>query len=356
MHFSPMRVGAWARQATKGNIRSSRGEGQPAPATRGRNGEDTHAEGHPPGAGPGRNQDRDRCARHAEGASACVVASPRQSRATTRRLPRWRIWCAKSNSSLALPPNVSPVGVGTPGSISRATGLLRGSNSVALNGRPLREDLAALLGREVRISNDANCFALSEATDGAGRGADVVFGVILGTGVGAGIVVHGRVLDGANAIAGEWGHNPLPWPRDDERPGRACFCGHAGCIETWLSGPGIAADHQRVTGSAMAAPDIVAGAAARRYRVRGHPGALRGAAGPFAGARHQHRRSRCDRAGRRHVECRAPLRQRSPAMGRVDILRPRGHAARQACARRFERRARSRMAVELNAVQRHIPV
>jgi len=164
---------------------------------------------------------------------------------------------------LGLPPNATPVGIGTPGSISRATGLLRGSNSVALNGRPLREDFAALLGREVRISNDANCFALSEATDGAGRGADVVFGVILGTGVGAGIVVHGRVLDGPNAIAGEWGHNPLPWPRDDERPRRKCYCGHAGCIETWLSGPGIAADHQLATGAALAAPEIIAGAAAR---------------------------------------------------------------------------------------------
>jgi len=117
-----------------------------------------------------------------------------------------------------------------------------------------------MLGREVRITNDANCFALSEATDGAGQGAGVVFGVILGTGVGAGIVVHGRVLEGANAIAGEWGHNPLPWPRDDERPGSPCFCGHAGCIETWLSGPGLALDHRRETGSALAAPDVVAGA------------------------------------------------------------------------------------------------
>ena len=163
---------------------------------------------------------------------------------------------------LGLPPNASSVGVGTPGSISRATGLLRGSNSAELNGRPIRKDLAALLGRDVRITNDANCFALSEATDGAGGGADVVFGVILGTGVGAGIVVRGRVLQGPNAIAGEWGHNPLPWPRDDERPGRQCFCGRAGCIETWLSGPGLAVDHKHVTGSAMAAPDIVTGAAA----------------------------------------------------------------------------------------------
>jgi fructokinase len=161
---------------------------------------------------------------------------------------------------LELPPNAASVGIGTPGSISRATGLLRGSNSVSLNGRPIREDLTRMLGREVRITNDANCFALSEATDGAGQGAGVVFGVILGTGVGAGIVVQGRVLEGANAIAGEWGHNPLPWPRDDERPGSPCFCGHAGCIETWLSGPGLALDHRRETGSALAAPDVVAGA------------------------------------------------------------------------------------------------
>ncbi len=113
------------------------------------------------------------------------------------------------------------VGIGTPGSISRATGLLRGCNSVCLNGQPFKRDLEAELGREVRVTNDANCFALSEATDGAGEGAGVVFGAILGTGVGAGIVVHGRVLDGPNGIAGEWGHNPLPWPGDGERPGHA---------------------------------------------------------------------------------------------------------------------------------------
>lgn len=162
-----------------------------------------------------------------------------------------------------LAPGAVTVGIGTPGSISRATGLLRGSNSVALNGHPIREDLARLLGRDVRVTNDANCFALSEATDGAGRGADVVFGVILGTGVGAGIVVRGRVLEGPNAIAGEWGHNPLPWPRDDERPGPSCFCGKAGCIETWISGPGMAGDHRRVTGMKMTTTDIVAAAAAR---------------------------------------------------------------------------------------------
>jgi len=154
------------------------------------------------------------------------------------------------------------VGVGTPGSVSRATGLLRGSNSVCLNGRTIREDLARRLEREVRLTNDANCFALSEATDGAGAGAGVVFGVILGTGVGAGVVVNGRVLDGPNGIAGEWGHNPLPWPRDDERPGAACFCGRRGCIETFLAGPALARDHRAVTGADLDAPAIATRAAA----------------------------------------------------------------------------------------------
>jgi fructokinase len=153
------------------------------------------------------------------------------------------------------------VGIGTPGSISRATGLLRGSNSVCLNGQPIKRDLEAALGREVRITNDANCFALSEASDGAGKDAAVVFGVIIGTGVGAGIVVHGRVLDGPNAIAGEWGHNPLPWPKDDEWPGARCFCGRSGCIETFVSGPGIERDHLHATGEPAKSHDIVARAA-----------------------------------------------------------------------------------------------
>jgi fructokinase len=153
------------------------------------------------------------------------------------------------------------VGIGTPGSLSRATGLLRGSNSVWLNGHAIGVDLEAALGREVRLTNDANCFALSEAADGAARGAGVMFGVILGTGVGGGIVVAGRVLDGANAIAGEWGHNPLPWPRDDERPGPACYCGRAGCIETWLAGPAFARDHHRATGETRAAEEIAQRAA-----------------------------------------------------------------------------------------------
>jgi len=153
------------------------------------------------------------------------------------------------------------VGIGTPGSISRATGLLRGSNSVCLNGQPIQRDLETLLDRAVRITNDANCFALSEASDGAGRGASVVFGAILGTGVGAGIVVRGEVLDGPNGIAGEWGHNPLPWPRDDERPGHRCFCGQDGCIETFLAGPGLERDHLHATGEPLTAHEIAARAA-----------------------------------------------------------------------------------------------
>lgn len=133
-----------------------------------------------------------------------------------------------------------PVGIGTPGAPSRKTGLMRNCNSTFLNGRPLRNDLEQHLGRPVRIANDANCFALSEASDGAGKGAPVVFGIILGTGVGGGMVVHGQVIEGTNAIAGEWGHIPLPNPSDHERPGPACYCGRYGCIETWLSGPALA--------------------------------------------------------------------------------------------------------------------
>ncbi len=153
------------------------------------------------------------------------------------------------------------VGIGTPGAISMATGLLKNSNSVHLNGQPIVQDLEALLQRKLRISNDANCFALSEAMDGAAAGATVVFGVILGTGTGAGIVVNGHVLTGANGIAGEWGHNPLPWPEGAELPGPACYCGQHGCIETFLSGPGMSGDHQRVSGEKLDAATIVARAA-----------------------------------------------------------------------------------------------
>ena len=150
------------------------------------------------------------------------------------------------------------VGIGAPGAVSRRTGRLKNSNSLCLNDRPLREDLEARLSRPVRLANDADCFALSEASDGAGQGHAVVFGVILGTGVGGGVVVHGRLLQGPNAIAGEWGHNPLPWPRGEECNGPACYCGQRGCIETYLSGPGLAADDLRVTGVVRKGPQIVA--------------------------------------------------------------------------------------------------
>ena len=148
------------------------------------------------------------------------------------------------------------VGIGTPGSLSPRTGLLRGSNTVMLNGRPLDRDLAAAIGRPVRIANDANCFALSEASDGAAAGASIVFGVIVGTGCGAGVVVDGRALVGRHAIAGEWGHNPLPWAEPGELPGPACYCGKHGCIETWLSGPGVARDHEAHTGEKRSAHEI----------------------------------------------------------------------------------------------------
>jgi len=153
------------------------------------------------------------------------------------------------------------VGIATPGAVSRLTGRIKNANSTCLNGQPLVDDLQRVLQREIRIENDANCFALSEATDGAAAGAAVVFGVILGTGVGGGIVVHGRTLVGANAIAGEWGHNPLPWPADDERPGNACYCGRAGCIETWLSGPGLAQNFFQLDGRRLDAAAIAQAAA-----------------------------------------------------------------------------------------------
>jgi len=149
------------------------------------------------------------------------------------------------------------VGVGTPGALSPATGLLKNSNSVCLNGKPLYQDLQRVLQRNVRIANDANCFALSEATDGAAATAEVVFGVIVGTGTGAGIVVKGHILQGPNAIAGEWGHNPLPWPQDHERPGPLCYCGKTGCIETWLSGPGMSRDYSNLSGAERDASEIV---------------------------------------------------------------------------------------------------
>jgi len=148
------------------------------------------------------------------------------------------------------------VGIGTPGAISPRTGFIKNSNSTVLNGRPLDRDLEALLGRAVRVENDANCFALSEAVDGAARDASVVFGVILGTGVGAGIVIDRHVISGRNRIAGEWGHKPLPWPRAEYLPGPPCYCGKTGCIETFLSGPGLAHEFRIRTSKELSASEI----------------------------------------------------------------------------------------------------
>ncbi len=148
------------------------------------------------------------------------------------------------------------VGVATPGAISPATGLIKNANSTRLNGRALDADLAGALDRPVRLANDANCFAVSEAADGAAAGASVVFGVILGTGVGGGLVIDGRPLTGLHAIAGEWGHNPLPAAQDDERPGAACYCGRHGCIETWLSGPALSRQFQEMSGRALRPTEI----------------------------------------------------------------------------------------------------
>jgi fructokinase len=154
------------------------------------------------------------------------------------------------------------VGIGIPGTIVAATGLVKNANSTWLIGQPLARDVDRALGRPVRFANDANCFVLSEAVDGAAAGCACVFGVILGTGVGGGVVIDGRIVVGANAIAGEWGHNPLPAPQADELPGPLCYCGRRGCIETFLSGPGIAADHFRHCGRALAGPEIAVGASA----------------------------------------------------------------------------------------------
>ena len=150
------------------------------------------------------------------------------------------------------------VGVGIPGAISRASGKVKNANSTFLIGCPFQQDLERAIGREVRLMNDANCFALSEAVDGAGAGAEVVFGVILGTGVGGGVVVRGEVLTGVNAIAGEWGHNPLPLPTADDLPLRECYCGRRGCIEAYLSGPSFARDHELATGERLSPEEIVA--------------------------------------------------------------------------------------------------
>ena len=216
-----------------------------------------------------------------------IALDPDGSERARRRVPTPRGDYAATVEAVAAlaeeldgsPESSATIGVGMPGVISPATGLVKNANSTWLIGRPFAADLSARLGREVRCANDANCFALSEAVDGAAAGARTVFGVILGTGTGGGIVVNGHVLTGANAIAGEWGHNPLPWPRigdsprgrgdaaEAEWPGPPCYCGRTGCIETFLSGPGFAADYAAAGGDAIGAIEITARAAAGDARA-----------------------------------------------------------------------------------------
>jgi fructokinase len=179
------------------------------------------------------------------------VATPRDDYEATVAGVRELVFALESDTG-----RTGSVGIGHPGTVSPASGRIKNANSTWLNDRPLAEDLTDALGRELRLANDANCFALSEATDGAAAGTDIVFGVILGTGVGGGIVVHGEILTGVNAISGEWGHNPLPWPAPEEWPGPDCWCARTGCIETLLSGPGLRADFARATGETVEPPEI----------------------------------------------------------------------------------------------------
>lgn len=203
-----------------------------------------------------------------------IALSPAGAEITRRRVTTPHDYLASLDAIVALVGGLEraadaagSVGVGIPGTVVPRTGLVKNANSTWLNGRPLGRDLEARLGRPVRLMNDANCFALSEATDGAAAGAHVVFGVILGTGVGGAIVVDGRCLVGANLIAGEWGHNALPWLTAEEQPGPPCYCGKRGCVETWLSGPGFERDHAAHTGRTLSSREIAAAAAS------GDPGA-----------------------------------------------------------------------------------
>ena len=191
-----------------------------------------------------------------EPAARLRIASPRDDYGATIAAIKQLVEALEANIGAR-----GAVGIGIPGAVSPATGLIKNANSTWLIGRPFDRDIAAVLGRPVRVANDANCLAVSEATDGAGAGARTVFGVILGTGVGGGLAIDGRPLLGANAIAGEWGHNPLPRMRDDERPGPQCYCGRRGCIETFLSGSGLTGDFEAAGGEALDAKSIAERAA-----------------------------------------------------------------------------------------------
>jgi fructokinase len=188
------------------------------------------------------------------------IAAPREDYSATLR--------AVAALAQRLDADGTRIGIGVPGSIAPATGLMQNANSTWLNGKPFNRDLEAASGRRVRLANDANCFTLSEAVDGAGAGYGTVFGVILGTGCGGGLAINARVLDGPRGIGGEWGHNALPWPKTVEVDGPRCWCGRAGCIESWVSGPALAADHHRVTGLSLSAKAIATEAQAGDEKAR----------------------------------------------------------------------------------------
>ena len=238
--------------------------------------------------------------------------------------------------------------MGIPGVVSHVTGVVKNANSTWLIGRPLQADLEARLSRPVRLANDANCFTLSEAIDGAGRGFETVFGVILGTGVGGGIAIRQRIHEGPNQIAGEWGHNPLPWMTDEERAtARRCYCGKVGCVETFLSGPGFERDDAGRSG----AGDTTSSGRGGRRPSR-HPGAgrIRGTAGPRARRRHQPARPRRGRPGGRDVQPAGPAGTRCPpCLPQVRLLRHGADQGRPELARRFERGARGGVAVDPRA-------
>jgi fructokinase len=205
------------------------------------------------------------------------MPAPRHDYGATVRAIREMVRTLEENAGG--PSNISAsIGIGIPGSVSPASGLVQNANSTWLNGKPFRRDLEAHLGRTVRLANDANCFALSEAVDGSGAGARAVFGVILGTGCGGGLVRDKALIDGPRGVGGEWGHNPLPWASAEEHPGPECWCGRIGCIETWVSGPGLEADHARATGERIAAEEIAArasgGDAVARTTLDRHAGRL----------------------------------------------------------------------------------
>ena len=237
------------------------------------------------------------------------------------------------------------VGIGMPGSIAPGGGGVQNANSTWLNGRPFAHDLAQVLNMPVRLANDANCFALSEAVDGAGAGARSLFGVILGTGCGGGLIFEGKLIDGPRGTGGEWGHNPLPWAEASEHPGPLCWCGRRGCLERWVSGPGLEADHLKHTGAALSATAIAADGWRWQCRCRRLVAAAREPPGARACPGGQHLRSRGRRARRRAVAASAPLRLPAWADG-PPHPGPRYQRHRQAAALgRCQRRARRSLAV-----------